>query len=132
MGHVQLQQYGFRARLIFPSYFRLFLLRASLDQSKTSTKQKTQAPICGNKLFALSRNVGANEASKIAVNARVVIFGKVQTDKDGISHCIIRIPNFSMCHKLLQNFVEKLQQENYYYRLVMQILERITLDRNTA
>ena len=47
---------------------------------------------------------------KLAVIARVVIFGKVQTDKDGISHCEIRIPNFSMCHKLLQNFVEKLQQ----------------------
>ena len=61
----------------------------------------------------MSRNVGTNEASRIVVNARVVIFGKVQTDKDGISHCEIRIPNFSMCHKLLQNFVEKLQQENY-------------------
>ena len=54
VGHVQLQQYGFRAWLIFPSYFRLFLLRASLDQSKTSTKQKTKKPsqirhtICGN------------------------------------------------------------------------------------
>ena len=113
MGHVQLQQYGFCARLIFPLYFRLFLLRASLDQSKTSTKQKTKKPsqtrhtICGNN-YSLLRNVGANEASKIAVIARVVIFGKVQTDKDGTSHCKIRIPNFSMCHKLLQNFVEKL------------------------
>ena len=120
MGHVQLQQYGFCARLIFPSYFCLFLLQASLDQSKTSTKQKTKKPsvtqhtICDNKqLFALSKHVGANEAGKVVVNARVVIFGKVQTDKDGISHCEIRIPNFSMCHKLLQNFVEKLQQENY-------------------
>ena len=44
VGYVQLQQYGFCARLIFPSYFRLFLLRASLDQSKTSTKQKTKKP----------------------------------------------------------------------------------------
>ena len=65
-------------------------MRASLDQSKTSTKQKTKKPsqtrhmICGNN-YSLSRNVGANEASKIAVNVRVVIFGKVQTDKDGIS-----------------------------------------------
>ena len=67
--------------------------------------------ICGNN-YSLSGNVGAKEASKIVVNARVVIFGKVQTDKDGISHCEIRIPNFSMCHKLLQNFVEKLQQDN--------------------
>ena len=54
MGHVQLQHYGIRVQLIFPSYFRLFLLRASLDQSKTSTKQKTkkssvnQHMICGN------------------------------------------------------------------------------------
>ena len=39
--HVKLKQYGFRRRLVFPSYFCLFLLRASLDQSKTSTKQKT-------------------------------------------------------------------------------------------
>ncbi len=54
-----------------------------------------------------------NEASKIVVNARVVIFGKVQTDKDGINHCEIRVPNVSMCHKLLQNSVEKLRQENY-------------------
>ena len=44
VGHVQLQQYGFRARRIFPSYFHLFLLRASLDQSQTSTKQKTKKP----------------------------------------------------------------------------------------
>ena len=69
--------------------------------------------ICGNN-NSLLRNVGANEASRIVVNARVVIFEKVQTDKDGISHCEIRIPNFSMCHKLLQNLVEMLQQENYY------------------
>ena len=54
VGHVQLQQYGFRMRLIFPSYFRRFLLLVSLDQSKTSTKQKTKKPsvthhiICGN------------------------------------------------------------------------------------
>ena len=54
VGHVQLQQYGFRARLIFPSYFRLFLLRALLDQSTTSRKQKAKKPsvtqhtICGN------------------------------------------------------------------------------------
>ena len=63
-------------------------------------------------LISLSRNVGANEASKIVVNARVVIFGMVQTDKNGINHCEIRVPNFFMCHKLLQNSVEKLQQEN--------------------
>ena len=62
VGHVQLQQYGFRARLIFPSYFRLFLLRASLDQSKTSTKQKTKKPsqtrhtICGNN-YSLCREM---------------------------------------------------------------------------
>ena len=64
VGHVQLQQYGFRARLIFPSYFRLFLLRASLDQSKTSTKQKTKKPsqtrhtICGNN-YLLCREMSA-------------------------------------------------------------------------
>ena len=64
VGHVQLQQYGFRARLIFPSYFRLFLLRASLDQSKTSTKQKTKKPsqtrhtICGNN-YSLCRKMSA-------------------------------------------------------------------------
>ena len=33
VGHAQLQQYGFRMRLIFPSYFGLFLLRASSDQN---------------------------------------------------------------------------------------------------
>ena len=54
-----------------------------------------------------------NEASRIVVNAHVVIFGKVQTDKDGISHCEIRVPSFSMCHKLLQITIGKLQQENY-------------------
>ena len=54
VGHVKLQQYGFRTWLIFPLYFCLFALRASLDQSKTSTKQKTRKPsvtrhtICGN------------------------------------------------------------------------------------
>ena len=64
VGHVQLQQYGFRARLIFPSYFRLFLLRASLDQSKTSTKQKTKKPsqsqhtIWGNN-YSLCREMSA-------------------------------------------------------------------------
>ena len=64
VGHVQLQQYGFRARLIFPSYFRLFLLRASLDQSKTSTKQKTKKPsqtrhtICGDN-YSLCREMSA-------------------------------------------------------------------------
>ena len=42
-----------------------------------------------------------------------VIFGKTQTDKDGINHCEIKVPNSSMCHKLLQNSVEKLQQENH-------------------
>ena len=63
-GHVQLQQYGFRARLMFPSYFRLFLLQASLDQSKTSTKQKTKKPsqtrhtICGNN-YSLCREMSA-------------------------------------------------------------------------
>ena len=64
VGHVQLQQYGFRTRLIFPSYFRLFLLRASLDQSKTSTKQKTKKPsqtrhtICGNN-YSLCQEMSA-------------------------------------------------------------------------
>ena len=64
VGHVHLQQYGFRTRLIFPSYFRLFLLRASLDQSKTSTKQKTKKPsqtwhtICGNN-YSLRREMSA-------------------------------------------------------------------------
>ena len=57
--------------------------------------------------------MGANEASEIVVNARVVIFRMVQTDKHGINHCEIRVPNFSMCHKLLENSIEKLQQENY-------------------
>ena len=62
VGHVQMQQYGFRARLIFPSNFRLFLLWASLDQSKTSTKQKTKKPsvtrhaICGNN-YSLRREM---------------------------------------------------------------------------
>ena len=41
----------------------------------------------------------------MVVNAHVVIFGKVQTDKDDINHCKSRAPNFSMCHKLLQNCV---------------------------
>ena len=59
------------------------------------------------------RNVGANQASRVVVNARVVIFGKVQTDEDGTNHCEIKVPNFSMCHKLLQNSIEKLQQEYY-------------------
>ena len=64
VGHVQLQQYGFRARLIFPSYFHLFLLQASLDQSKTSTKQKTKKPsqtrhtIRGNN-YSLCREMSA-------------------------------------------------------------------------
>ena len=64
VGHVQLQQYGFRTRLIFPSYFCLFLLRATLDQSKTSTKQKTKKPsqtrhtICGNN-YSLCREMSA-------------------------------------------------------------------------
>ena len=90
-----------------------------MDQSKTSTKQKTKKPsvtrhmICGNNNLLL-RNFGANEASRIVVNARVVIFGKVQTDKDGINHCEIRVPNLSMCYKLFTNLFEKLQQENYY------------------
>ena len=30
----------------------------------------------------------------------MVIFGKVQTDKDGINHCEIRVPNSSMCHRV--------------------------------
>ena len=54
VGHVKLKQYGFHAWLILPSYLCLFLLQASLDQSKTSTKQKTKKPsvthhmVCGN------------------------------------------------------------------------------------
>ena len=46
--------YGFHAWLILPSYLCLFLLQASLDQSKISTKQKTKKPsvthhmVCGN------------------------------------------------------------------------------------
>ena len=33
---------------------------------------------------------------KTALNARVVIFGKAQTDEDGIIRCAITISNFSM------------------------------------
>ena len=56
----------------------------------------------------------ANEASRIVVNARVVTFGKVQTDKDGISHCESEYLTFPcVIYNLLQNFVEKLQQEYY-------------------
>ena len=36
-----------------------------------------------------------------ALNARVVIFGKAQSDEDGIIQCAIAISNFSMWDKLL-------------------------------
>ena len=64
VGHVQLQQYGFRARLIFTFVLCLFLLQALLDQSKTSTEQKMKKPsvtlhmICGNN-NSLSREMSA-------------------------------------------------------------------------
>ena len=51
--------------------------------------------------------------SKKPVNARVVKFGKTQRDKNGITRCAIAVSNFSMWDKMLQNSVEKLQQENY-------------------
>ena len=43
VGHVQLKHYGFRMPLIFTFVF-LLVSPAGLDQSKISTKQKTQKP----------------------------------------------------------------------------------------
>ncbi len=55
--------------------------------------------------------------SKREVNARVVKFGKIQIDKNGITRCAIAVSNFSMWDKLLQKSVEKLTTrkllENY-------------------
>ena len=71
----------------------------------------TQHMVCGNN-NSLCREMSVR-MKQVELNARVVLFGKVETDKDGINHCEIKVPNFSMCHKLLQNSVVKLQQENY-------------------
>ena len=35
---------------------------------------------------------------KTALNARVIFFGKAQTDKDGIIRCAIAISNFYIGH----------------------------------
>ena len=46
----------------------------------------------------------------------MVIFGKVQTDKDGISHCEIRIPSFSMRVKIVFQPVQTLPDTGMHDR----------------
>ena len=53
------------------------------------------------------------KSGKVALNSGVVIFGKAQTDEDGIIQCAISMSNFSIWDKLLHFSFGKLQQENY-------------------
>ena len=86
----------FHPRRFWPSYFRLFLLQAQLDQ-KTNTdwtaknRYKTVCKISDNNDL-LRREISLRmKLVKTALNARVVIYGKAQTDEDGIIQCTIAI-----------------------------------------
>ena len=100
-------------------YFCLLLLWTQLDQNKSSTNWKTKNRsttvymICSNNDLLQREMLPRMKSGKVALNSCVVIFGKAQTDEDGIIQCAILMSNFSIWDKLLHYSVGKLQQENY-------------------
>ena len=97
----------FHPRRFWPSYFSLFLLQAQLDQKKTNTdwtaknRYKTVSKICDKNDWLRREILLRMKLVKTALNARVVIFGKAQTDEDGIIQCAIAVSKFSLWDKLL-------------------------------
>ena len=75
---------------------------AGSEEDKYQLEDKTTVhKICQNNDL-LRREISPRmKLVKTALNARVVIFGKAQTDEDGIIQCAIAISNFSMWDKLL-------------------------------
>ena len=75
---------------------------AGSEEDKYQLEDKTTVhKICQNNDL-LHREISPRmKLVKTALNARVVIFGKAQTDEDGIIQCAIAISNFSMWDKLL-------------------------------
>ena len=90
VGHVLCKQCAVPPPPIFTFVYSLVFLQALLTQKKASTNWKrrnhstTVRMICRNNDLLSREILPRMKSVKTAPNARVVIFGKAQTDEDGI------------------------------------------------